>query len=1208
MAPANPQSGPPPRKPKPKKGTGKKGEKPRDGQGQLPQAAPTRRDSLGQTIGVLKEILEAVQSGRAYRGLAVLVHRKVIHQLIPIVELKTIQALGVLISVAGEEMRIFSIYRPPGNTSFLDKQELRSLMSADTPTVIAGDLNCKHTLWNSNRICRNGSILYQDSMDHHYEVIGPDTWTHYEANGSGDVIDVVVYKGLRAAPELSVMPDLPSDHRPVLLVLKELPSRVAPPQRRQRICWDSFQREAQDRTTTRPVESSDDVERATEELTIVIQESLTAASYTSAPAKPLAPLPARIRALIRDKRDKRKLWQETRCPRVRTELNALVERLRTALDDHAADGWDDHISAITDDVPSVHRGLKSRDRSKVLLLRPLLREQDIDVVLLSETILKPTDSVKFPGYISYRQDELNQDGRPIRGLLVLVKRKIRAGIVRRGQLSATAVRPSGTAAIIVTVLSPACAVAGTITRQTARDLEKCHRPVRTAKVSTPQTVKSCPAFRKEARNRRAAPPPAALTAWNRAGPAQARPYASKATTSGVAHTLGTQPDALKAREGPKYPLLVVEKLDNWSRHFKIIAGKLGRPPNGRPYGQGIRFSPEDEQEYRLIQSYLTELGKTETISWFSYSLPAERSLKVAIRGLPSDTDVDEIVRALEGKGFAPEYVKNIKGRQGRPGSIFYALVKKTPNLTPGIFDTTELLMMPGIIIEAWRGKKGPAQCHRCQKFRHSSHNCHREQACVRCGEPHKAGECPRPREEPATCANCGGAHPANFHADTPTVIAGDLNCKHTLWNSNRICRNGSILYQDSMDHHYEVIGPDTWTHYEANGSGDMIDVVVYKGLRAAPELSVMPDLPSDHRPVLLVLKELPSRVAPPQRRQWICWDSFQREAQDRTTTRPVESSDDVERATEELTIAIQDSLTAASHTSAPAKPLAPLPARIKALICDKRDKRKLWQETRCSRVRSELNALVERLRTALDDHAADGWDDHISAITDDVPSVYRHTSGRGSLMLRLWYPFLKKTNRRRIQAQENITLRKIVKAPRYVRNYTIQRDLKIENIDSIVRRLTTSMFERVDSSKYLHIAGLAPQHARQPDEPKKRKMKPTAFAVKRNQPTLNALPEWLEKWRLNLHQQKSSLYHWEYKTADSFEADGLGHPMEVTRQIPGDTKLENLDIFVRRLTTKMFSRSDGSSHDHIREIASQHARPPDEPKKKKIKSFSRDYT
>ncbi|KOB66236.1 putative endonuclease and reverse transcriptase-like protein [Operophtera brumata] len=47
---------------------------------------------------------------------------------------------------------------------------------------------------------------------------------------------------------------------------------------------------------------------------------------------------------------------------------------------------------------------------EVSLLRPLLREQDVDVALLSETILKPTDIVKFPGYNGYRQDEHNQNG------------------------------------------------------------------------------------------------------------------------------------------------------------------------------------------------------------------------------------------------------------------------------------------------------------------------------------------------------------------------------------------------------------------------------------------------------------------------------------------------------------------------------------------------------------------------------------------------------------------------------------------------------------------------------------------------------------------------------------------------------------------------------------------------------------------------------
>lgn len=223
------------------------------------------------------------------------------------------------------------------------------------------------------------------------------------------------------------------------------------------------------------------------------------------------------------------------------------------------------------------------------------------------------------------------------------------------------------------------------------------------------------------------------------------------------------PAPARAREPsvPRYPPLVVESLPNWATHFKTIKSRLGHAPNARPFGKGVRFSPKSEDEYRAIQKYLYEIEKTENISWFSYSLPADRSLKVAIRGLPVSTEPQEIEDALRELGYIPEYIRPIRARKGRPGCIYLAILKNTPDLTPGIYNITELLYMPGIKIEAWRAKKGPAQCHRCQAFRHSSHNCHRQQACVRCGGEHAARDCTRPLEEPATCINCGGPHPAN---------------------------------------------------------------------------------------------------------------------------------------------------------------------------------------------------------------------------------------------------------------------------------------------------------------------------------------------------------------------------------------------------------------------------------------------------------------
>ena len=248
-------------------------------------------------------------------------------------------------------------------------------------------------------------------------------------------------------------------------------------------------------------------------------------------------------------------------------------------------------------------------------------------------------------------------------------------------------------------------------------------------------------------------------------------FADALRTAGPSPTVQAGPSAVpqegaKAPPKPKFPPLIVEDFPNWTAHFRALHEKLGHAPNARPLGRGMRFTPGSVDEYRTIQSYLCELEKTERLSWFSYALPSELSRKVAIRGLPATTSPAEIIEALGELGYQAEYVRPIRARMGRPGCVFFAVIANTPDVVPGIYGITELLYLPGIKIEAWRAKRGPAQCHRCQAFRHSSHGCHRRLACVRCGGEHPARDCQRPLEEPATCANCGGPHPAN-HSQCP---------------------------------------------------------------------------------------------------------------------------------------------------------------------------------------------------------------------------------------------------------------------------------------------------------------------------------------------------------------------------------------------------------------------------------------------------------
>ncbi|XP_039761849.1 kinesin-like protein KIF26A [Pararge aegeria] len=263
--------------------------------------------------------------------------------------------------------------------------------------------------------------------------------------------------------------------------------------------------------------------------------------------------------------------------------------------------------------------------------------------------------------------------------------------------------------------------------------------------SSPMDASASPSPTYAARTRQAAG--AALTRATNVAPNDAT---AAAAAPAATIDIGGAP-----KPAAKYPL------PDWPHHFRELKRLLGHTPNGRPYGKGVRFLPKSDQEFRLIQRYLTQLEGASGITWFCYSLPAERSLKVAIRGLPADTDPALVEQELRELGYMPEHVRAIPARRGRPGCLMYAQPQRTSDLTTGIYEVRELLCMPGVIIEAWRGRKGPAQCHRCQQFPHSSHNCHRPIACVRCGGSHPARDCPRPLEEPPTCANCGEAHTAN---------------------------------------------------------------------------------------------------------------------------------------------------------------------------------------------------------------------------------------------------------------------------------------------------------------------------------------------------------------------------------------------------------------------------------------------------------------
>ncbi|XP_075989001.1 uncharacterized protein LOC142984977 [Anticarsia gemmatalis] len=98
-----------------------------------------------------------------------------------------------------------------------------------------------------------------------------------------------------------------------------------------------------------------------------------------------------------------------------------------------------------------------------------------------------------------------------------------------------------------------------------------------------------------------------------------------------------------------------------------------------------------------------------------------------------------------------------------------------------------------------------------------------------------------------------------------------------------------------------------------------------------------------------------------------------------------------------------------------------------------------------------------------------------------LPKIFCQLWTRLTYAAPAWFALLSATNRQRLRAQQSRALRLVVGAPRFVRNDTIARDLRMESLDDHVRRLSTNLFERTERSEHRLIHGIAPYHRRPPD-------------------------------------------------------------------------------------------------------------------------------
>lgn len=170
--------------------------------------------------------------------------------------------------------------------------------------------------------------------------------------------------------------------------------------------------------------------------------------------------------------------------------------------------------------------------------------------------------------------------------------------------------------------------------------------------------------------------------------------------------------------------------------------------------EGIKIHPTTADDYRKIIKHLDE----KKYPYHTFQLPQDKHLHVVIRGIPTSYTPEEVKEELEHQNYHPQAVFRMTKRDKQPIPLILTLIPKTEH---HIFQITNIFGL-SVRMESLKNTSKQNQCRNCQKFGHGQQMCKAAPKCLKCGEDHHTTTCQKPRDIPAVCANCRGAHPANY--------------------------------------------------------------------------------------------------------------------------------------------------------------------------------------------------------------------------------------------------------------------------------------------------------------------------------------------------------------------------------------------------------------------------------------------------------------
>lgn len=284
---------------------------------------------------------------RTCGGVAIAVRNSHCHSLMPSLNTKIIETIGVSIKTTVGTIDLISSYFPGTDTSraaMIDfKRDIQALTRSNNSYFICGDLNAKHRFWNCKRGNRAGAIIYELLGNGQFTISNPPEPTHYptQRGYQPSTIDIVLTNGRHDITQPAIAaPGLFSDHKPVEFYLhcdsvKHTPNHYIPCYKKAN--WKLYQQYLNQHIDTsnfslENITSTHEVDVMIERLTTVIKEAKELSVPLIRPHYTNIIFPDELKAKIQLRKTLGRYWNRHHRPVTKSLINYLSKSIASDID------------------------------------------------------------------------------------------------------------------------------------------------------------------------------------------------------------------------------------------------------------------------------------------------------------------------------------------------------------------------------------------------------------------------------------------------------------------------------------------------------------------------------------------------------------------------------------------------------------------------------------------------------------------------------------------------------------------------------------------------------------------------------------------------------------------------------------------------------------------------------------------------------------